>query len=138
TGIEMSQDRKDNVYFWIQEMEAWFLKQPQAIERWAEEENLSRKSGQEQPLSEHASIKGKDIEHLRQKASYILGVILRQVFTANDKTKKSKTGKVRDLKYGKLRHAPGIIAHLDAKELILLDKELRTFCEKVPPVFTIG
>ena len=136
--IEMSQDRKDNVYFWIQEMEAWFLKQPQAIERWAEEENLSRKSGQEQPLSEHASIKGKDIEHLRQKASYILGVILRQVFTANDKTKKSKTGKVRDLKYGKLRHAPGIIAHLDAKELILLDKELRTFCEKVPPVFTIG
>lgn len=112
-------------------MEAWFLKQPQAIELWAEDEGLTRKKGQEAPLSEHSSIKDKDIEHLQQKASFLMGVILRQVFAPQEKAKKSASGKVRDLKYGKLRHAPGIIAHLNPSELIAKDRELESFCEKV-------
>jgi hypothetical protein len=130
-GIEMSQDKTDHVSFWIQEMEAWFLKQPEAIELWAEDENLKRKPGQERPLAEHPSIKDKDIEHLQQKASSLLGVILRQVFAPHEKAKKSASGKTRDLKYGKLRHAPGIIAHLNPTDLISKDNELRSFCEKV-------
>lgn len=133
-GIEMSQDRTEHVSFWIQEMEAWFLKQPEAIELWAEDENFMRKPGHNSPLSEHPSIKDKDIEHLQQKASYLMGVILRQVFTPQDKGRKSASGKVRDLKYGKLRHAPGIIAHLNPTSLILKDSELKAFCEKVQEV----
>ena len=39
-GIEISKDKTDHVIFWIQEMESWFLKQPEAIERWAEDECL--------------------------------------------------------------------------------------------------
>ena len=130
-GIEMSQDQSDHVSFWIQEMEAWFLKQPEAIERWAEDENLRRKPGHNSPLSEHPSIKDKDIERLQQKASYLMGVILRQVFAPQEKGKKSASGKIRDLKYGKLRHAPGIIAHLNPADLITKDNELKSFCEKV-------
>ncbi len=130
-GIEMSQDKADHVSFWIQEMEAWFLKQPEAIELWAADESLKRKPGQNQPLSEHPSIKNKDVEHLQQKASYLMGVILRQVFAPQEKGRKSASGKVRDLKYGKLRHAPGIIAHLNPADLISKDKELKSFCEKV-------
>lgn len=130
-GIVMPQEKTDHVSFWIQEMESWFLKQPQAIELWAEEEGLTRKKGQDVPLSEHPSIKDKDIEHLQQKASYIMGVILRQVFAPQEKAKKSTSGKVRDLKYGKLRHAPGIIAHLNPLDLISKDRELESFCEKV-------
>ena len=130
-GIEMSQNKADHVSFWIQEMEAWFLKQPKAIELWAEDENLIRKPGQERPLSEHPSIKDKDIEHLQQKASYLIGVILRQVFAPQEKGKKSASGKLRNLKYGKLRHAPGIISHLCPTDLICKDRELKTFCEKV-------
>ena len=130
-GIEMSQDKTDHVSFWIQEMEAWFLKQPEAIELWAEDENLIRKPRQERPLAEHPSIKGKDIEHLKQKASDLMRVIFRQVFAPQEKAKKSASGKVRDLKYGKLRHAPGIIAHLDPVVLISKDNELKLFCEKV-------
>ena len=130
-GIEMSQDKTDHVSFWIQEMEAWFLKQPEAIELWAEAENLIRKPGQNRPLTEHPSIKGKDIEHLQQKASFLMGVILRQVFAPQEKVKKSASGKVRDFKYGKLRHAPGIIAHLNPNDLICKDSELRSFCEKI-------
>ncbi len=104
-------EKIDHVSFWIQEMEAWFLKQPESIELWAEDEGLTRKKGPETPLSEHPSIRDKDIEHLQQKASFLMGVILRQVFAPQEKAKKSATGKVRDLKYGKLRHAPGIIHH---------------------------
>lgn len=135
-GIEMSQDKTNHVSFWIQEMEAWFLKQPKAIELWAEDENFIRKPGQNSPLSEHPSIKDKDIERLQQKASYLMGVILRQVFAPKEKRKKSVSGKVRDLKYGKLRHAPGIIAHLNPTDLILKDSELKSFCVKVQEVKT--
>lgn len=56
------------------------------------------------------------------------------MFASKEKTKKSATGKVRDLKYGKLRHAPGIIAHLDPSELLLKDNELKHFCEKVKSI----
>lgn len=133
-GIEMSQNKVDHVSFWIQEMEAWFLKQPEAIELWAEDENLIRKPGQNSPLSEHPSIKDKDIERLQQKTSYLMRVILRQVYAPQEKRKRSASGKVRDIKYGKLRHAPGIIAHLNPKDLISKDKELKSFCEKVQRV----
>ena len=130
-GIVMPQEKTDHVSFWIQEMEAWFLKQPEAIEQWAVEEGLTRKKGQDAPLREHPSIKEKDIEHLQQKASFLMGVILRQVFSPQEKAKKSTSGKMRDLKYGKLRHAPGIIAHLNPAVLIKKDSELELFCKKV-------
>lgn len=130
-GIEMSQDKAEHVSFWIQEMEAWFLKQPEAIEQWAEDEGIPRKQGQDYPLGEHPSIKNKDIEHLQQKASFLLSVILRQVFAPQKKVKKGVTGKVRAMKYGKLRHAPGIIAHLNPHDLILKDSELKSFCENI-------
>ena len=130
-GIDMPAEKFNHVSFWIQEMEAWFLKQPEAIEMWAEDENLLRRSGVNMSISEHPLIKGKDIERLQQKASFIMGVILRHFFMPKDKVKRSVSGKVRDLKYGKLRHAPGIIAHLIPSDLINKDDELRMFCEKV-------
>lgn len=130
-GIEMPQDKAKHVSFWIREMEAWFLKQPEAMEQWAEDEGIPRKQGQNCPLAEHPSIKNKDIEHLQQKASFLLSVILRQVFTPQKKVKTGVTGKVRAMKYGKLRHAPGIIAHLIPNGLILKDSELKSFCENI-------
>ena len=107
------------------------MKQPEAIELWAKDENLIRRPGQDYPLADHPSIKNKDIEHLQQKASFLMGVILRQVFAPQEKMKKSASGKLRNIKYGKLRHAPGIIAHLNPNDLIYKDRELKSFCEKV-------
>ena len=130
-GIIIPQNKIEHISFWIQEMEAWFLKQPEAIELWADDENLIRKHGQNFPLAEHPAIKDKDIEHLQHKASLLVRVILRQTFTPQEKGRKSASGKVRDLKYGKLRHAPGIIAHLNPIDLISKDIELKSFCEKV-------
>lgn len=60
-----------------------------------------------------------------------MDVILRQVFAPQNKVKRSASGKVRDLRYGKLRHAPEIIARLNPQGLILKDAELRNFCEMV-------
>jgi len=130
-GIVMPQEKTDHVSFWIQEMEAWFLKQPQAIEDWAADEGYLHYKGQEGHVGEHPSIKDKDIEHLQQKASEILKVILRQVFATGEKAVVSASGKVRKLKYGKLRHAPGIIAHLAPNLLVEKDKELDMFCKKI-------
>lgn len=130
-GIKMSQDKRNHVSFWIQEMEAWFLKQPEAIERWAKYENLIRKPEKDYPLAEHPSIKNKNIEYLQQKASFLMKVILRQEFAPQQKVRKSTSGKPRNFTYGKLRHAPGIIAQLNPKDLICKDSELKYFCEKV-------
>ena len=130
-GIAISKERSDHVCFWIQEMESWFLKQPQAIEDLAANEGYKHKANKQEHISEHKSIKNKDIEHLQHKASEILKVILRQVLEPIDKTKVSAIGKVRDLRYGKLRHAPGIIAHLNPETLKACDRELQAFCDKV-------
>lgn len=127
-GIKISDNDKERVFFWIQEMEAWFLKQPQAIEAWAEEEDFPRKTGSEQPLSEHKSIKGRNIERLQQKPSVILNTILRQTYMSNELNKNNKQ---IDLRYGKLVHAPGIISHLSPKDLIKIDQELQAFITKV-------
>lgn len=51
--------------------------------------------------------------------------------TSQEKAKKSASGKVRDMRYGKLRHAPGIIAHLNPSDLINKDRELESFGQKV-------
>lgn len=130
-GIVMPEEKTDHVCFWIQEMESWFLKQPQAIEDWAADEGYKHKANKQEPIAEHESIKDKDIERLQHKASDILKVILRQVLEPADKTRVSATGKVRDIRYGKLRHAPGIIAHLNPETLKACDSELQTFCDKV-------
>ena len=123
-GIKIPDEAKECVFFWIQEMEAWFLKQPQAIEAWAEEEGFPCKTGSTQPLSEHKSIKGRDIERLQQKPSIILNTILRQTYLTNELNKNNKQ---IDLRYGKLAHAPGIISQLSPKDLIKIDRELQAF-----------
>lgn len=124
--ISIPEDRKSRICFWIQEMEAWFLKQPQAIEDWASDEGYLRFTGQEAHVADHHSIAGKDIEHLQHKAFDVLTTILRQKFMLEP-----RNGKRQKLRYGKLRHAPGIIAHLSPAALIEKDNELRCFCEKV-------
>lgn len=134
-GIVMPKEKADKVFFWIQEMEAWFLKQPQAIEDWACQEGYTHLPKHKAHLSQHKSIKGKDIEHLQQKASEIMTVILRQVFSSNDKKNiSSKSGKIRRLRYEKLRHAPGIIAYLNHNDLLAIDSELMNFCNRIQQV----
>ncbi|MCM1110329.1 MAG: DUF4276 family protein [Clostridium sp.] len=127
-GIVLEGPKEANVFFWIQEMEAWFLKQPDAIESWAESEGLIRKPRAVPHLSEHPSIKGKNVELLPHKASVVLENILKQTYLSPETDKNGKPAKVE---YGKLRHAPDMIARLDVPVLIACDNELRAFVTRV-------
>lgn len=123
-GIVIPDERKADVFFWIQEMEAWFLKQPQSIERWATDRNIKIK----RPIAEDPLISGKDIEHLQHKPSFVMKVIFQRDL---ENTRKGKNGKIQKLGYGKLRHAPRIIPYLIPQDLMANDAELRAFVKRV-------
>ena len=118
--------RDEVVCFWIPEMEAWFLKQPESLELWAKNEHIAIKSGT--IIAEDNNIKGKDIEHLQHKPSDIVNTLFSRYFVSNTLDKR---GKPKKLVYGKLRHAPGIIACLDAQRMIGQDDELSRFVSLV-------
>jgi hypothetical protein len=123
-GIAIPKDRKQDVFFWIQEMEAWFLKQPQCIEAWAAVRRIEIKT----PIASDPLIAGKDIEHLAHKPSNVMKVIFRRNLK---NTKTGKNGKPQKLVYGKLRIAPRIIPYLNPQELVTKDSELQSFVDSV-------
>ena len=111
---------KDKVFFMIQEMEAWFLKQPECLDRWGKAQGYIRqKKGIE--IAADNQIAGKDIEGL-SKPSKIVGVIVQRYFE-----RVLPNGKPQKVKYGKLKSAPGIIDQLDENTLVAVDRELLRF-----------
>lgn len=123
-GIIIQDERKQNVFFWIQEMEAWFLKQPKCIEAWAAVRSIEIKKS----IDSDTLIAGKDIEHLIQKPSDVMKIIFRRDLKSNKKGKDKKPQKVT---YGKLRDAPRLIPYLDPQVLITQDNELKAFVDSV-------
>lgn len=128
-SIVFPEGRDEAVCFWIPEMETWFLKQPESLELWAKHEQIAIKNGT--IIAEDNNIKGKDIEHLQHKPSDILNTIFSRYFISGTSDKR---GKPKKLIYGKLRHAPGIIAFLDAQRMIAQDCELSRFVTLVKSV----
>ena len=127
-GQQFPSSKTEYVFFWIQEMEAWFLKQPECIERWAQQEGVSIK--EKKSIHEDNLIKDKDIEHLIQKPSDIMRFIFNRYLQSG---KPGKNGKPRKITYGKLRHAPGLIRFLEPQRMLLQDRELASFVSKVTP-----
>ena len=125
-GSIFPEDKIDSVFFWIQEMEAWFLKQPECIEKWALHERVVIKNNAK--ISDDRLIKGKDIEHLIQKPSDVMKFIFNRYLLSS---KADRNGKPRKVIYGKLRHAPWLIRYLDPQRMVMQDKELCNFINKV-------
>ena len=119
-AIVIPADAKDKVFFMIQEMEAWFLKQPECLERWGESQSFVR-TKKETAIASDNQIAGKDIES-RSEPSKIVGVIVQRYFE-----RVLPNGKKKKVKYGKLKSAPAIIDNLDEKALVVVDKELYRF-----------
>ena len=107
-------DKKEYIFFMIQEMEAWFLKQLNCLDIWAEKEGYNRK--QEGDISQHSLLKNKNIEEIK-KPSDKLATILKVYFE-----KKGKTAR-----YGKLKTAPALLDALETSSLLPLDNELQRF-----------
>lgn len=118
--------RDEVVCFWIPEMEVWFLKQPECLELWAKNEHIAIKSGT--VIAEDNSIMGRDMEHLQHKPSDIVNTLFSRYFISSTLDRR---GKPKKLVYGKLRHAPGIIACLDAQQMVGQDSELSRFVNMV-------
>ncbi len=107
-------DKKEYIFFMIQEMEAWFLKQLNCLDIWAEKEGYNRK--QEGDISQHSLLKNKNIEEIK-KPSDKLATILKVYF--------EKKGK--PARYGKLKTAPALLDALETSSLLPLDNELQRF-----------
>ena len=119
-AIIIPAEAKDKVFFMIQEMEAWFLKQPECLDRWGKTQGYKRVKD-DTKISEDNLIDDKDIESM-SKPSKILGVIVQRYFERT-----LPNGKKNKVKYGKLKSAPSIIDELDEDALVSVDKELYRF-----------
>ncbi len=113
-SIIIPEGKRDSVFFMIQEMEAWFLKQPCCLEIWAQKEGYTKKDASS--IAEHSILKNKDIEKI-SKPSEKLKIIMKRFFVKNKKI----------AKYGKLKTAPGLLDALDTTALKTSDNELQRF-----------
>ena len=118
--LQLSEEQKKRIFFMVQEMEAWFLKQPECLERWAHDENYIRLHT-EQSIAEHSLLKNKNIENIR-KPSNVTSTLVKHFY------KKPNGNKV---KYGKMKSAPGILNHIDVGNLLPIDAELQRFVSSV-------
>lgn len=116
-SIVLPAPQRARVFFMVQEMEAWFLKQPECIERWAAAEHYERLHADE-TLAGHSLLRGGDVESIA-KPSEKLKDLMKHFFRKNG----------IKAKYGKLRTAPGLLGALDAKALRAIDRELQRFSE---------
>lgn len=117
--IIISLERQNDVFFMIQEMEAWFLKQPECFEKWAALEGY--KKIDEDEIKNHSLIRNKDIEDI-SKPSEKTKILLRHFFE-----KEFPGGKRKHALYGKLKTAPILLDCLDVNKLIQNDRELQRF-----------
>jgi hypothetical protein len=118
--IHIPDDKRQNIFFMIQEMEAWILNQPSSIEVWGKNNNYIRTH--REPIEGHSLIAGKNIEDIN-KPSKALGEIIKHFFN------KECNGKLKKVQYGKLKSAPGLLDCLNTTELKENDAELQRFCK---------
>lgn len=104
------EDYVKEVFFMIQEMEAWILSQPDKIEAFAQKEQFIIKN-EAKRIEDNSLIKGKDIENIK-KPSGRLNTIFEQHFQVK-KQRRGKESKAKKRGYGKLKDAPDLLELLD-------------------------
>ena len=114
-------DKRQHVYFMIQEMEAWFLKQPESIDRWASANGYQRRHAhKDESISGHSLVRGKDVETIN-KPSVVVATLVKAFF------EKEAGGRIKSARYGKLKTAPAMLDALDVNDLLGRDGELARF-----------
>lgn len=120
-SIIIPEESKQYVFFMVQEMEAWFLKQLACLERWAKTEGYHYepivKRKMQINIAEHTVIKNKKIENI-SKPSEKLTLLIKTYYKDIDK---------KPVKYGKLVTAPALLNYLDVPLLLKQDSELNRF-----------
>lgn len=114
-NIIIPDEQKEMVFFMVQEMEAWFLKQPDCLVRWAKCEDYERLHTDEE-IAAHSLLHNKNIEEIA-KPSEKLKILMRHFFKKNKKA----------ARYGKLKTAPILLDALEVSALLPLDDDLQRF-----------
>lgn len=112
-------DIEECVFFMVQRMEAWILSQPDVIENVF----VTFKTGTSN-VADDNQIKGKHPEEI-QRPEFVLNVILQRLFSYE------KAGKIRKLKYGKLKESPKLIEKLDIHRLCDTFIDVKNLIEKI-------
>lgn len=128
-NIIISKERKDDVFLMIQAMETWFLKQPEAIERWALDKGYTHKEGV--PLKDRIIKLFKDdtLEESINGPKIALKTLLSQCFAKNEIKRNGKVDK--KVRYSETMSAPEIMSHLNVAKLVDKDLELQRFKGKL-------
>ncbi|GHT39895.1 hypothetical protein AGMMS49965_07230 [Bacteroidia bacterium] len=121
--IIFGESKKEKIFFMIQEMEAWILKQPEIIELWGKNNNYKR-TNPDEIISNHSLISRKDIESI-EKPSTALSTIIKHFFSRN------VNGQFKKVRYGKLKTAPNLLDCLDVEKLKNSDSEIDRFYQYV-------
>lgn len=114
--FQVPEEQREKIFFMIQEMESWILKDFSSITRWAEKKELTRLRVAED-MSQHTLVRRNNVEEIT-KPSEKLKSLLKLFFQKKDGG---------DLKYGKLRTAPDMLDCVDVSILLSKDSELKRF-----------
>lgn len=128
--IVFAAEQRVNIYFMIQEMEAWFLKQPECFDRWAQRAGYRRKANKG-AIAEDSRLAGRDVEAMT-KPSHTVAMIVKRYFERVD-----ANGNVRDARYGKLSTSPAMLDAIDTDQLSSNDNQLRKFRAALETIETI-
>jgi len=120
-GLE---NKKESVFFMVQEMEAWILSQPDKIDDSFSLKYKRERNGEK--IKDDNLLIGMHPEDI-YKPSKVLQTILKRYFSH------VKRGKVKKKEYGKLKDAPELIALLDANELKRIFSDVAELGKKLNP-----
>lgn len=113
-----------NIFFMVQEMEAWFFAQPQRVDDHFQDEGARLKEDAVTFAAKDA-LKGKHPEALKKPGDQLCTVV-RQVY------ERPKRGdKPKPVHYAKGKDAPGILMRLSLPELITTFSEVKALTERL-------
>lgn len=124
--IIVPNERRSRIFFMIQQMEAWILSQPDAIELWAVSGQYSRRHA-ETRLADCKQLSGKRAEDIPHADKVLNDIISHFFFIV-------KNGVRKKAKYGKLKTAPALLNQLDVKSLCSSTSELQRFKSTFKPI----
>ena len=108
---EILADFQNEVFFMVQEMEAWILSQPDVIENYANDKGYKRKL--EKKVKEHHFLRVHPIEI--SKPSEKIKTIFREYF--EEQIERKSQIKIKAVEYHKTKIAPDLIEMLDFQKL---------------------
>jgi hypothetical protein len=115
---------QDQIFFMIQEMEAWILSQVDKIEQFGANEGLIRKK-RDEDIASNPLIKNRHPEEI-SKPSEKLDTIFRQYFDKLD-----RQGRAKAIRYSKAKDGPKLIGLLELDVLMLHFDEVKRLVDYI-------